>query len=179
MYVVDSRARDAFIRRRRKCASCGWRISTAEIPSDLYHTWMSHPQRQDKEADGVTTADTTCVYLMHDSTTDYYKIGRSVDPSTRERTLLAQSPTVRLMCYWSDCKHGDESYLHTTFARWRRRGEWFALNESMVEAIHTYFQGKEHRTVTGLEGVCRAGSSPSQFSLYFEPVKQNVLAFSS
>jgi hypothetical protein len=78
--------------------------------------------------------DKTNIYLMEDGHTGFIKIGRSKNPSTRERTLQAQVPLLRMMWTCSGI-NSDEKILHDMFAKKRLRGEWFDLNESDVEYI--------------------------------------------
>lgn len=42
----------------------------------------------------------TNIYLMRDDHTGLYKIGHSYSPKQREATLLAQAPSIQLICYW-------------------------------------------------------------------------------
>lgn len=76
------------------------------------------------------------VYLMHDTTNDYYKIGISNNPEYREKTLQSEKPTIEMIC----CKEypirsiaeAFEAALHKTFAGKRIRGEWFSLTQTDV-----------------------------------------------
>lgn len=76
-------------------------------------------------------------YIMIDENTNYYKIGCSKDCKYREKTLMAQKPTIRLICY---CDRNVEKVLHKRFSRKRIRGEWFSLNESEIAYILSYFK---------------------------------------
>lgn len=81
-------------------------------------------------------SDSCYVYLMHDTTNGFYKIGISNNPEYRERTLQSEKPTIEMIC----CKEypirpiaeAFEAALHKTFAKKRIRGEWFSLTESDV-----------------------------------------------
>jgi hypothetical protein len=80
----------------------------------------------------------TKVYLMIDKNTGYYKIGRSVDPRARERTLQCEKPTIELLhVYETKIKH--EKILHEMFKDKRIRGEWFDLSGSDIQCIFSYF----------------------------------------
>lgn len=85
----------------------------------------------------------TNLYLMKDGHTGLHKIGRSVNPSTRERTLQAQVPLLEMV--WScEAMLTDESILHEIFANKRVRGEWFDLSLEDIEYIrsHKWEEGK-------------------------------------
>jgi hypothetical protein len=83
----------------------------------------------------------TKMYLMIDKNTGYYKIGRSVDPRARERTLQSEKPTIELLNVY-DTKIKHERILHGMFKEKRIRGEWFDLSGSDVQSINTYFTQK-------------------------------------
>ena len=70
-------------------------------------------------------------YLMLNNRNGYYKIGKSVNPKFREKTLQSEEPEVELIhVIYKDV----ESRLHTMFAGKRLRGEWFALDENEVNS---------------------------------------------
>jgi len=78
--------------------------------------------------------DKTNIYLMEDGHTGFIKIGRSKNPSTRERTLQAQVPLLRMI--WTCAGiNSDEKILHDFFKDKRLRGEWFDLGEDDVRYI--------------------------------------------
>lgn len=71
-------------------------------------------------------------YLMIDSTTGYVKIGKSIDPEKREKTLQCEKPTIKLLHYFE----GDhESELHRKYSKKRIRGEWFNINNTIINNI--------------------------------------------
>ena len=80
--------------------------------------------------------DSCHVYLMHDTTNGFYKIGISNNPEHRERTLQSEKPSIEIVC----CKEypirsiaeAFEAALHKAFASKRIRGEWFSLDETDV-----------------------------------------------
>jgi hypothetical protein len=78
----------------------------------------------------------TCIYLMRDVGTGFVKIGRSDRPEYREKTLMSQSASVYLICYWKDCLMDGESKLHKFFAVKRMRGEWFDLTDDMIAYMY-------------------------------------------
>jgi len=79
------------------------------------------------------------VYLMHDTTNDYYKIGISIKPEYREKTLQSDKPTIELICSKEYPDRGIaksiENALHNNYKVKHIRGEWFELNSSDVENI--------------------------------------------
>jgi hypothetical protein len=79
------------------------------------------------------------VYLMHDTTNDYYKIGISIKPEYREKTLQSDKPTIELICSKEYPDRGIaksiENALHINYKVKHIRGEWFELNSSDVENI--------------------------------------------
>jgi len=79
----------------------------------------------------------TKIYVMIDKNTGYYKIGRSKNPSIRERTLQSEKPTIEML-FNSDAKVKDEKVLHDKFYEKRVRGEWFDLNGSDLCTIKQY-----------------------------------------
>lgn len=77
-----------------------------------------------------------CTYIMRDTNTGYYKIGRSANPSMRERTLQSEKPTIKLIAF---SNNNIERKLHVTYSDKRIRGEWFDLCESDVQDIISIF----------------------------------------
>ena len=80
----------------------------------------------------------TNVYVMIDRNTGYYKIGRSVNPTRREKTLQSEKPTIDLMFSYQ-CRKKEEKVLHDMFKESRVRGEWFDLKGSDIARIHEHF----------------------------------------
>ena len=79
----------------------------------------------------------TQVYLMQDTTNDFYKIGRSKEPRYREKTLQSEKPTIELLfCFEGSRK--DEKYLHECFKEKRIRGEWFRLDDDDIAYFKEY-----------------------------------------
>ncbi len=66
------------------------------------------------------------IYLMLDNKTGFFKIGRSKKPKVREKTLQSENPETYLLAEWSAPK-STEKELHTKYAKFRKRGEWFKL----------------------------------------------------
>ena len=79
------------------------------------------------------------LYLMRHSN-GLTKIGRSVQPKAREKTLQAEDPRLEMIL----CVEGQgyrEKALHRIFDELRVRGEWFRLEDRHVEWINFLFNG--------------------------------------
>ena len=81
----------------------------------------------------------TKIYLMIDKNTGFYKIGRSTNPSHREKTLQSEKPTIEMLFFY-DAIVSDEKVLHDKFKDKRIRGEWFDLSGSDILNIKNYFE---------------------------------------
>ncbi len=83
--------------------------------------------------------DECYVYIMEDTTNNYYKIGISKNPKYRERTLQSEKPTIELLAAKKYPNRriaaSFEKALHNTYSSSRERGEWFSLNEKDVKDI--------------------------------------------
>jgi hypothetical protein len=113
----------------------------------LYHIHdeikISHLIEIEKKTEPKVIADKfTQVYVMIDKNTGYYKIGRSLNPFKREKTLQSEKPTIELL-HTHNAKTIDERNLHSMFKDKRIRGEWFDLSGSDVQAINAYFNNKD------------------------------------
>jgi|SRR5690606_6910600 len=75
-------------------------------------------------------------YLMRDFNTGYTKIGKSIDPQVRERTLQSQIPNIAIIAV---CDENVEAELHRRFEIKRCRGEWFNLLEHDFEFIFSKY----------------------------------------
>jgi hypothetical protein len=93
----------------------------------------------DQEQLVISRKKRTNVYVMIDKNTGYYKIGRSVRPEYREKTLQSEKPTIEMLFYY-DAKVKDEKELHEKFQSKRIRGEWFDLSGSDLTSIREYFE---------------------------------------
>ena len=80
----------------------------------------------------------TNVYVMIDKNTGYYKIGRSINPIIRERTLQSEKPTIDMLFNYPSTNNC-ETELHDIYSKKRVRGEWFDLSGSDLKDIKAYF----------------------------------------
>lgn len=78
-------------------------------------------------------------YLMYDDITQKFKIGKSYDQYKREKTLCSDRCSIYLVAY---CDYDIESVLHSMYAEYRVRGEWFSLSTNQVHYIIDYFEMK-------------------------------------
>ena len=82
------------------------------------------------------TREPVKTYIMKDSITGLYKIGKSVNPKFRERTLQSEKPSIKMVKVF---QNNIEKKLHNLFSNNRIRGEWFELNKIQVQFICTQF----------------------------------------
>jgi hypothetical protein len=78
----------------------------------------------------------TKTYLMKDSHNNLYKIGKSINPKQRERTLQSEKPSINMVKVWN---RDIERDLHKLYKDYRIRGEWFRLNKIQVKYICTNY----------------------------------------
>lgn len=75
-------------------------------------------------------------YILKDNNTGFYKIGKSINPKERERTLQSEKPTIKMI---KEFKTDIESKLHKKYSEHRVRGEWFDLNNVQLKYICTNY----------------------------------------
>jgi hypothetical protein len=78
------------------------------------------------------------VYLMKDKANGLYKIGKSIDPKHRERTLQSEKPSIHMVFSAQERDDFNEKSLHRRYAEHRKRGEWFSLTPAQVRFICHY-----------------------------------------
>lgn len=83
----------------------------------------------------IPSADMRKVYIMKDSHNGLYKIGRSVNPKSREKTLQSEKPSIAMVFHADETEKMNEKTLHIEFAEQRVRGEWFSLTPAQVRYI--------------------------------------------
>lgn len=74
-------------------------------------------------------------YMMKDTLSGLYKIGMSVNPKHRERTLQSEKPSIKMVKVFDK---NIEKELHDKYKAQRVRGEWFELNKVQVRYICTH-----------------------------------------
>lgn len=77
----------------------------------------------------------TYVYIMKDDHNGLYKIGKSVNPKYRERTLQSEKPSIKMVFSTEERDDFSEYSLHSEFSEFRIRGEWFDLTPCQVRYI--------------------------------------------
>jgi hypothetical protein len=83
----------------------------------------------------------TYIYILKCHNTGLYKIGRSINPGFREKTLMGQIPSITTVFISPVTHPSAEKELHKIFKEKRVRGEWFSLNESDLKFIKKYNYG--------------------------------------
>ena len=86
------------------------------------------------EKDMLNFSDTNYIYIMKNEETKLFKIGFSKSPTYREGTLQSKEPKVILYRKWIALQKY-ESKLKNQFKAKRKRGEWFALDQSDLNEI--------------------------------------------
>lgn len=75
-------------------------------------------------------------YIMKDNHNNLYKIGKSINPRVRERTLQSEKPSINIVKIFNK---DIERKLHEDYSKYRVRGEWFRLNKVQVKYICTHY----------------------------------------
>lgn len=102
-------------------------IEPKEFYRDFFNNIVGQPLQQGKEY----------VYLMVNTDTGLIKIGKSIDPVYRERTLHSKEPSVHLIALWR-CDQQVEKELHAKYIHRRVRGEWFRLTIPDLTALEEF-----------------------------------------
>jgi hypothetical protein len=85
--------------------------------------------------------DREYVYLMVNEETSLIKIGTSIKPHYREKTLHSQEPKIFIIAVWC-CDKALERELHKKYSKSRVRGEWFRLKLRELEEIGKFMNLK-------------------------------------
>ncbi len=96
--------------------------------------WWNELNSDRKPQPKTRIKKTGYVYLLK-SDTGHYKIGRTIDPSSRSKTFGIQLPfDVTFICtIKTDNMYGLESELHQKFSKKRINGEWFNLSTEDID----------------------------------------------
>jgi len=112
----------------------------------LYVPFAKTPSKEKSATERTTTktknnktkvTDEHYVYLMHNKHNNYYKIGRSIKPEYREKTLQAQEPDIALIDKWIASAEV-EKILHRKYKDKKIRGEWFKLTIDDIIMIREF-----------------------------------------
>jgi len=93
-------------------------------------------KKQNKKTVNINHLKTIKTYIIKDDLNNTYKIGRSIDPLKREKTLQSEKPNLKLIKIF---ENNIEKELHDLYKHCRLRGEWFNLNKVQLEYICTNY----------------------------------------
>ena len=83
---------------------------------------------------------------MIDNRNNYYKIGKSIKPKSREKTLQSEVPSIQLIDVFKG--YGKlEKKLHSRFKDKRVRGEWFSLSTNDICSLKNEFESDLSRYI--------------------------------
>jgi len=71
-------------------------------------------------------------YLLFNSHSGLYKIGKSINPAQRLKSIQNMTPGTELLMF---CNSDIESELHEKYKERRHSGEWFELSENELEEL--------------------------------------------
>jgi hypothetical protein len=74
------------------------------------------------------------IYLMLNKRSGLIKIGRSINPRFREKTLQGEEPEIFILSIWAAPRE-IERELHNKFRDKKKRGEWFKLKSRDMKEI--------------------------------------------
>jgi hypothetical protein len=110
--------------------------------ASLIRTYYTNPPKRFIEfksksrAGEVSKPKSQKTYILKDDNTSLYKIGKSVNPKHRERTLQSEKPTIKMVKTWDK---DIEAELHKKYESQRVRGEWFNLTEIQIRYICKHY----------------------------------------
>jgi hypothetical protein len=78
------------------------------------------------------------IYMIRDNNTGLIKIGRSINPILREKTIQSENPNLDLFWVSPTTQPSIEKRIHSIFKNKRIRGEWFDLTDGDIELIKNY-----------------------------------------
>lgn len=83
-------------------------------------------------SENIDNRKQTFTYIMLDTVNGFYKIGKSINITKREKTLQSEKPSIKAIFFVC----GDiEKHLHSLFNNKRIRGEWFNLSKKDIETL--------------------------------------------
>ena len=108
--------------------------------------WITEVVKEKLDAQTIDTVILNCkpenkitvptkTYLMKDFFRGVHKIGKSINPQVRERTLQSEVPTIELVHVIDE---DIEKHLHEKFSPKRIRGEWFNLSINDLNYITSW-----------------------------------------
>lgn len=97
-----------------------------------------HKPDQEVNPDAKQKSDQSFAYFIESGMTGLIKIGRSVNPESRLKSLQTASPDKLTLLKVIPEQVVSESELHERFAHLRRQGEWFESSEEIREFIKAH-----------------------------------------
>jgi len=76
------------------------------------------------------------VYFIADTTNDVVKIGYSKDIKKRLKQLQTSNGNVLVLLGYMNGNEAEEKYTHQLFSEYKLQGEWFHLNEIVIDYIN-------------------------------------------
>jgi Meiotically up-regulated gene 113 len=111
----------------------------AELSQEYY--LQENAKNQDVPTrDKYRNQGNTYIYLMKSNLNGFVKIGKSINPRAREKTLQSEDPLLELVFVSPLIDGVNELFLHDKFRSKRIRGEWFNLTNEDVESIKIQLQ---------------------------------------
>jgi len=125
-------------RERMQFLECGF-LDSERIEEKLQKLWDRLAPSKGKVARLTgrqkSKSQSRYIYLMKDKANGLYKIGKSINPALRERTLQSEKPSIRMVFSTREREGFNEASLHRQYADQRKRGEWFTLSAAQVRYI--------------------------------------------
>lgn len=109
-----------------------WKIPKIQFHKELIENWGLSDHLNDIYSSKQHERPNKKTYLMVEKTTNYVKIGTSINPNKREHTLQSQKPDIEL---YAVSNLDVEKILHDKFKSVRIRGEWFKLSKDDIDSI--------------------------------------------
>lgn len=80
-------------------------------------------------------------YILLDTASGLYKIGKATDVGRRIESIKGMNPTIKLL---ASCSTNIERNLHKRFNSKKFKGEWFNLSDRDIDTIVKQFNFKRH-----------------------------------
>ena len=77
------------------------------------------------------------IYFIADTNKDVVKIGVSKSPKKRLKQLQTSNSNKLVLLGYIDGEKEQEKYLHNLFSKHKLSGEWFILNDEIIDYINS------------------------------------------
>lgn len=105
------------------------------------------------------------VYMIRCGEAGPVKIGKADDPQSRLRDLQTGHHEELAIIRVLDGGEAEEKHLHTHFAEFRIRGEWFQFSDEMLTvSVAEMVAGEEAKATTALQRAIDAAGGQSQLA---------------